>query len=393
MNVRLVRGFPRWKPASRGGNVPLDALDRQTLSGLPRISSLETAYGVKVNHLDVHQLFGLYERTGFLYPAKAARLHPHMDLVRENWRRLLQAGDSLLYVLTAGDNQMGCASISVWRSTFRGWTSQHLVSENPLASRAVILAGSASSMLKGVDESHQNWFRPENRFPSRVFGSMVQSIGDHLASVQRHMYFAVSRKSILPVDKRFRIVPYDPSHHEALIAIASLVRGSVYVTAEDFVNDVGLDAVNEIYRSVDLKRTRQIWLAYRGQKEEPIGAVIAYRGPLGVNLSFIESRCDILLHPTLPESDTEAVVSSMLHAASQAYVDFELEEMPVIVDEVAASAMHRIGAEFLRHYCQGIWLKDGQPRFYRHVDSFYSRLMQRMSKPGTTSSVETPAGQ
>src|SRR3954463_8621047 len=137
--------------------MPLDALDRQTLNGLPKISGLETAYGVKVNELSLDQLFALYERTGFLYPAKASRLHPYMDLVRENWRRLLRAGDSLLYVLTAGDDNMGCASISVWRSTLHGWTSQHLVSENPLASRAVILAGSASSMLKGVDESHQNW--------------------------------------------------------------------------------------------------------------------------------------------------------------------------------------------------------------------------------------------
>ena len=39
-----------------------------------------------------------------------------------------------------------------------------------------------------------------------------------------------------------------------------------------------------------------------------------------------------------------------------------------------------LGAEFLRHYCQGIWLKDGHPRFYRHVDGFYTRLLARMEK-------------
>src|SRR6266850_3965524 len=107
-----------------------DVLDQETLNGLPRLSDVDAAYGVKVNALSVDELFALYERTGFLYPAKAARLVPYLGLVRENWRRLLQAGDSLLYVLTAGDNDMGCASISVWRSTLHGWTSQHLVSEN-----------------------------------------------------------------------------------------------------------------------------------------------------------------------------------------------------------------------------------------------------------------------
>jgi len=365
----------------------LDALDRETLNGLPKLSGLESAYGVKVNELNVDRLFALYERTGFLYPAKASRLRPHLETVRDNWRRLLKAGDKLLYVLTAGDGEMGCASISVWRSAHHGWTSQHLVSENPLASRAVILAGSAASILKGVDESHQNWFRPENRFPARVFGSMVQSIGDSLSSVHRHMYFAVPRKVTPPAHSRFRIVPYDSSHREALCATASLVRGSVYVAAEDLSHDVELNTVNELYRTVGLQRTRRVWLAYRGHKDEPIGAALAYRGPLGVNLSFIENRCDLLLHPTLPESDMDSVVSGLLHAASAAYENFELNEMQVIADESSASAIVRLGGEFLRHYCQGTWLKNGQPRFYRHVDGFYTRLLQRAEKNTAQTSI------
>src|SRR5262249_4629565 len=120
-----------------------DVLDQDTLNGLPRLSDVDATYGVKVNALSVDELFGLYERTGFLYPAKAARLVPHMELVRSNWRRLLRAGDSLLYVLSAGNHDQGLASIAVWRTAREGWTSQHLVAENnPLGSRAVMLAGS-----------------------------------------------------------------------------------------------------------------------------------------------------------------------------------------------------------------------------------------------------------
>src|SRR5205823_5475350 len=148
--------------------------DRDAVSALPSLSDVESAYGLRVNALGVNELFALYERTGFLYPAKAARLLPHMNRVRENWRGLLEAGDSLLYVLTAGDGEQGLASIAVWRTTLGGWTWQHLVSDrNPLRSRAVMLGGLVRCMRRGVEESQQNWFRPENRFPSRVFGSMV----------------------------------------------------------------------------------------------------------------------------------------------------------------------------------------------------------------------------
>src|SRR6201982_2724001 len=202
--------------------MPLDTLDEKTLTSLPRLSEVYDAYGVEVNALSVNEIFALYERTGFLYPDKAARLLPHLEQVRENWRRMLKGGDSLLYVLTAGDQKHGRASIAVWRTARNGWTSQHLVSENnPYASRAVMLSGSAASFLKGTDASHQNWFRPANRFPSRVFGSMVQTIGECFSSVQRHMFFALPRKVVLPAQKGIRIVPYNPSHKAPLCAIAT----------------------------------------------------------------------------------------------------------------------------------------------------------------------------
>jgi len=130
----------------------LDPLDQKTVTSLPRLSEVYDAYGVQVNALSVNEIFALYERTGFLYPDKAARLFPHLPQVRENWRRMLSAGESLLYVLTSGDKKRGLASLAVWRTTQNGWMSQHLVSENnPYASRAVMLAAAAARIRRGRD--------------------------------------------------------------------------------------------------------------------------------------------------------------------------------------------------------------------------------------------------
>ena len=357
------------------------ALDRQTARSFPQLSRLYATYGVQVNALSVDEIFALYERTGFLYPEKAARLRPHLWQVRENWRRMLRGGESLLSVLTAGDDKRGWASLAVWRTTLQGWMLQHLVSENnPFASRAVMLASGAASILKGSDESGQNWFRPENRFPARVFGSMVQAVGGNLSSVQRHGYFALPRRIAFSSQGRVSVVPYDRSQKAALCAIASAVRGNVYISAEDLDRDVEFQEVDELYKQVGLRRTRQVWLAYRRHTDEPLGAALAYRGPLGINFSYLENRCDLLLSSTLSQSEVSDVVASLLRAASAAYHDFELDEIPLIADEIANDALLKLGAEFLRHYCQGIWLKDGHPRFYRHVDGFYSRLLARVEK-------------
>src|SRR5256884_7956230 len=164
--------------------------------------------------------------------------------------------------------------------------SQHLVCENnPYASRAVMLAAAAGAIRKGADLSAQNWFRPENRFPARVFGSMVQTIGERLSSVQRHAYFALPRTLLLPTEKRIRVVPYSSSHKEALLEIALAARGSIYIMAEELRQDVEFNAVDELYPLVGLRRTRHVWLASRADKVEHIGVAIAYSVPIGVKFS------------------------------------------------------------------------------------------------------------
>jgi hypothetical protein len=350
--------------------------------------AIVTSYGgdiereAQVNALSVDQLFALYERTGFLYHAKAARLIPHLSLVRENWSRLLSAGGSLLYLLSAGDEREGLASIAVWRTTRDSWVWQHLVCEsNPLRSRDVMLGGLARCMRLGLGESQQNWFRPENRFPARIFGSMVQTLGASLSSVRRQMYFAVPRRQlrVAPVQS-VRVVPYTASLQPALCAVAAHVRGELYVTAEELDRDVELQSVDCLYRTVGLRRTRHAWLACRAGSGQVIGAALAYLGPLGLNFSFLENRCDLLVGAELSPREAADVTTALLDAAAAIYAESPLDEIPVVADEVSAPALIVCGGQLLRQYCQGIWLKDAQPALYRHVDGFYTRLLRRDSR-------------
>lgn len=178
------------------------------------------------------------------------------------------------------------------------------------------------------------------------------------------------------------MVAYDASRNRDLCAIAELSRGHVYVAAEELATDVPFKALDGLYRRVGLRRTRHVWLAYRKGTDEPIGAALAYRGPLGLNFSFLENRCDLLLPPYLSSSEIEGTGTALLGACASAYENFELEEIPVIASEQAAPVLTKLGAQIVRHYCQCIWLKDGYARSYRHVDSFYSKVLARSEKHG-----------
>src|SRR5206468_12665681 len=86
------------------------------------------------------------------------------------------------------------------------------------------------------------------------------------------------------------------------------------------------------------------------------------------------------MHSTFAETEILSASAAWHMASSAADEYFELDEIPVIAEEMATHVLFKLGAEFLRHYCQGIWLQDGHPRFYRHVDGFYSKLLARMER-------------
>jgi hypothetical protein len=130
-----------------------------------------------------------------------------------------------------------------------------------------------------------------------------------------------------------------------------------------------------------------VWLAYRDSSSEPIGAALGYRGPLGLNFSFLENRCDLLLLPDLSSDIAAAATTALMGAVASASADFELDDIPVVADSASTSALAACGGQVLRNYCQGIWLNSGQPALYGHVERFYTRLLHRVERQSAPSAL------
>lgn len=343
---------------------------------------------IRVNEIGVDDLFNLYSRAGFLYPAKLQRLAPYLSLIRENWRKALCGGERILMMFTHHDDQVNAASaISTWRSTNRGWVSQHLVSDSssPLSTRSVLLGAQRTKIERGDDDSQQNWFRPENRFPARVFGSVQSSLGEEYAAVRPYSMFTVGRKTRLAhTTSDVRIVRYEESHAASLVWLASSAEGATFLRAEELASDPQLKLAGDIYASLGLHRSRSIWLAYEPNRNEPVAAVLAYRGPLGMNFSFLENRCHLILHPSATPIAAVTAVAPLLEAARLAYEDFELDEIPIVAPAAYAAALTQAGLDFVRNYNQSIWMREAFEAWYSHVDHFYSRLISRADRKSSS---------
>jgi hypothetical protein len=357
-------------------------------------SGFSLPFGCATNTISPRDLFHRYKQAGFLYPAKHARLEPFMEGIQDTWTRAMSAGDRLLSVVTWQDPAgPGWASVTMWRTTHDGWHAQHLAAtDNVVGTRAVLLAAQASRLLAGSDSGIQNWFQPNNRFSQRVFGSMLHTVGADVATLAHLQYFAVGRRHGSS-DRAIRLQPISSTNRQALYDLAVSSRGPVYAHGEELLHsDILLDEVDALYQEIGLRRYRRGWLAYLPHRSQPVGAVVAYRASLGLNFSFLENRADLLIDSSATLSETSDLVTALLGAVSSQYADFAPGFIPVVADDPTAAVLAALGGELIRPYSQGIWLRAGYAAWYRHVDTFYQRVLSTTHRRGLgRAGANTPA--
>ncbi|MCA9078174.1 MAG: hypothetical protein KDA93_24305 [Planctomycetaceae bacterium] len=347
-------------------------------------------YGVRLNQLGVDELFDAYQRHKFIYPAKAARLAPFMSVIRDNWQKALSLGDQILWNATFTDaGTDSWASVSAWKATIEGWVTQHLVSTgNPTGSLAVMLSSLVVRNFQHNDYSHQNWFQPTKKYPSRVFGTIEASLGSDLASCRTYSYLSLPKDACQAssVDSSLRVmdVTGDRDLMSAVCVMARRHRGDVYVKAEQLdKDDVGLAELDALYRQAGLRRYRRVIAAFRDNQDDPCFAAIVWRGPLGMNFSFLENRCDIL---ALDANSAQSGLTASWPLIREMYADFLPDFIPLVVDPDHAPGILAMGATETCQYTQSIWLRDSFPAWYNHVAGLFLRWNPVLSNDVSTES-------
>jgi hypothetical protein len=208
---------------------------------------------------------------------------------------------------------------------------------------------------------------------------MVSTIGPDRSSVTPYGYFMLPRNQPLVSGRQsVEIANYDPSAREAFLGLVLDTRGRLYIRAEELDSeDFSLNTLDSRYQQVGLRRFRQIRLAYITGVPGPAAATIAYRGPLGLNFSFLENRTDLIVAPEVPSEQLSGILAPLLEATLESYSDFELDWVPLTAPESERAELADVGVQFLRTYSQAIWVREAFRDFYRHIDGFYTRLIDR----------------
>ncbi|MEE8388542.1 MAG: hypothetical protein V3R65_08195 [Acidiferrobacterales bacterium] len=338
-------------------------------------------YDCERNTISVEELFERYNELGFLYPAKQLELDQIWDKVRHNWAQAYKLGGDILRVYTYRSPNGEFATTTLWRSGQDGWTAEHLVANDPVAAMIMTLGVSCDGISDGI-KYVESWYRPTNPYPNRLYSRAARYIGSSHSSIRVYNYLAVNPNNLKKHLTTKFISEEVTTGSPELFELACETRGHIYATGEGLANsDISLSALHKLFQTVGLTRQRKVVLLYRPVEDVPVGAAIAYRGPLGFNLSLIENRCDILLGHGLTNDEILPAIATLVDGVRDRYEGFPPGYIPVIGDNKVQDAVLSASAgRVLRRYAHFGVTQDGFAKWYDSVVSIVGRVVRHRAK-------------
>ncbi len=345
----------------------------------------------RVNSWQAKALFRRYEYCGLLNKNRFTAYFPLRAHVEATWDSIMQRSQNLMEELSyLIPSRHAWASITVWRTTNRGYYGQAMASTEGHWGMVALLRAFLQQ-LNHVEGCHaQWWFDAGAKIISRklfapaVVKKLQENIGLGFCDSQVLYYSLVPLSWFRASMGNISILLYNSRCASGFRELIIQNRGEVYLTTEELhIADIQLSKLDGWYQTAGFRRFRVILLAYLYEEGAPVGAAIIHRGPVGINLSCMENCVDLILDSKLHDHIYNQVFLSLMEATTKYYADFPAQAIPVVTDERASAFLS--GKAFIRFSITA----DGSQAVYNH----YRKLLQQRVALLERRSVTIPEGE
>ena len=268
--------------------------------------------------LPFDELWAFFLESRFVYPEKEQSLALLMPEIRRTYGALAKPSEVFKAVIVR-EKERVIGHVSGVRAYRRTWMSQHLCALNGKQAGALLNLGQAEYFGQNPDlEYFKISFRPDNRWPARVFGGFARNVTDpRLSDLRTYDYFQIPLDWSSPVEASIEVI--DAAGADLAIVERFFVGNerSLLLRADDLTREgLGLSELNARYRRLGLQRRRRVLLALR--RNEPVGFALVEVSSPGLNLSELLSAFRIYL---LPEAgpDSAKVRAALVRSALAIY--------------------------------------------------------------------------
>jgi hypothetical protein len=373
--IYCKRYHDRRLPYMRCGMAILDIAveDHIRLLGLMHQATDSHSYGS--TKVDMEALWDFFFETGFIYPQKYEFIQANKTQIKATYEKLYNQSPSVASHFIYKQNGRIMAHAATVRFYESSWMLHHHAAIRSSHNRGGLIVLNQSGRF--INESHRLfsmkmdyvfcYFRPDNKFPSHVFGGSARSIKNpKICSLDLFAYFhhrhTPEQSNDLPSYWRM-----DALHAEDLQDLQTfyenksggLMLHTLHLSPERF--DCG--GVIAEYKRIGLKRERHLFaLRYRGKLCAVIMANVA---DLGLNMSDLTNAITIIAVDTQPM--TQDIVHSAVNHIMHLY---ETNEVPVMLYPQEAAEPMGLDAE--KSYC--MWAYETQ-----NLD-YYFKYLKRLVK-------------
>jgi hypothetical protein len=323
-------------------------------------------------------LWEFFLRTNFMYPDKHKRLAPMLSQIRRTFELANARPNRLFKSVVFARHRDIVGYVSGLRAYRNTWMSQHLAAAAGGRGGRLLNFGLAEYFGQNVDlEYFKIFYRPENRWPARVFGGFASNVSDQQISDLRVLgYFTLpTEPAAIPEAPEIEII--EPSANDlALIErhFVSNERGLILKANDLTRSALGLAELSAEYQALGMERQRRVLLAV--DRGLPVAFALAELSSPGLNLSELLSAFSIHFFGAKRTPAVEhALLRSILRLYREAGRQFAVGLVPA---DQLGRYQHLPLASAKRYVCwtchRSLYL-----RFCDHVDRIVQTLLSRQS--------------
>ncbi|MFO7556027.1 MAG: hypothetical protein R6W88_12565 [Desulfobacterales bacterium] len=292
------------------------------------------------NRVNMDDLWAFFFESGFIYPKKYVFIEANKEKIKETYKKLYTRNPKIARHFIYQDKGRILGHVAMLRFYENAWLIHHHAARNPGINRSGIEVldqiGRFSNASHGLYSLHMDYlfcyFRPENKFPNRIFGGVAREIKDPKASsIDTFAYFHYQKatQSELRFPEPWRLIETEP---EDLIEFGRYYEhnsGGLMLDALDLKPGmIDCDILSKEYQKLSFKREKYLFSL---KNDVNLMAVfMANISDVGLNMSDLTNCIKVFV------LDSKGLSKNILYQAlSHLSAKFDQDEISVLLYPVS----------------------------------------------------------
>jgi hypothetical protein len=321
----------------------LAIIDMDSENNVKLLSLLHQAdnrYSYICNKVDLDALWGFFFESGFIYPDKYAYIEANKDRIKNVYEKLYTESPSIArhFIYQEKGNILG--HMAMVRFYENAWLIHHHAAKKSALNKAGLIVLKQighfindSYRLNSMHLKHvMMYYRPNNRFPSRVFGGACQQIDDpKCCSVDAFAYvhLPVAPGRAAAIASPWELNPAQPDDLADLQDFYEYDSGGLMLKALGLDPDrIGRTGLEEEYRRLGFKKEKHLFAL---KADGLLKAIILVNiTDFGLNLSNLTNCIKFIVVD--PQKLTGDIFKNVIFKLNE---KFPFEELTVLVNPVS----------------------------------------------------------